>query len=89
VAKEVGIAVGLRSQVILMVTTGRAGRVVYQYCRQINETTAMQVIVLDGKDLLKVAEDPSAAGITLTKILDSRAEQVMQHKAGQLKLPEA
>ncbi len=88
VAKEVGIAVSLRSQVILMVTTGRAGTVVYQYSRQINETTAMQIIVLDGQDLKKVAEDPSAAGITLTKILDSRAEQVMQHKAGQLKLPD-
>ena len=89
VAKEVGIAVSLRSQVILMVTTGRAGPVVYQYSRQINETTAMQVIVLDGEDLNRVAEDPSAAGITLTKILDSRAEQVMQHKARQLTLPGA
>ncbi|HEY1799776.1 MAG TPA: restriction endonuclease [Terriglobales bacterium] len=88
VAKEVGIAVSLRSQVILMVTTGRAGKVVYQYGRKINETTAMQVIVLDGKDLQEVAKDSSAAGVTLTKILDSRAEQVMQHKAVQLNLPE-
>lgn len=85
VAKEVGIAVGLRSQVILMVTTGRAGKVVYQYSRQINETTAMQIIVLDGDDLRKIADDPSSAGTTLTKLLDSRALQVMQHKASQLK----
>ena len=88
VAKEVGIAVSLRSQVILMVTTGRAGKVVYQYGRQVNETTAMQVIVLDSKDLQEVAKDPSAAGVTLTTILDSRAEQVMQHKAAQLSPPE-
>ncbi|MGC2636429.1 MAG: restriction endonuclease [Acidobacteriaceae bacterium] len=84
VAKEVGIAIVLRSQVILMVTTGKVSAVVNQYSRQINETTSMQVIVLDGSDLRRIADDPSSAGLALTEILTERAGQVMQQKAAQI-----
>jgi hypothetical protein len=47
-AKEVGMAVLLRAQVIVLATTGRFASSVSDYAHQVAETTTMQVVLVDG-----------------------------------------
>lgn len=48
-AKEVGMAVLLRAQVIVIATTSRFASSVPEHARQVAETTAMQVVLVDGE----------------------------------------
>ncbi len=50
-AKEIGMATLLRAQVVVLVTTGEFANTVRRYARQAAETTAVQVILLDGHSL--------------------------------------
>ena len=52
-AKEVGMATLLRAQVVVIVTTGVFARSVLEYARRTSETTALQVILVDGSSLAR------------------------------------
>lgn len=47
-AKEVGMAVLLRAHVIVIATTGRCSSTVHVYAKELAQTTALQVILLEG-----------------------------------------
>ena len=50
-AKEIGMATLLKAQVVVIVTTGSFARSVQDYARQAAESTAVQVVLIDGKSL--------------------------------------
>jgi hypothetical protein len=79
-AEEVGVAVILRSQVVVLVTTGRVPNTVYRHARVVNESTAFQVVIIGGDSLKKIAE---TGPLGLAEFLNDRAAQTMRHKEGQ------
>ncbi|HEY4225767.1 MAG TPA: restriction endonuclease [Pseudolysinimonas sp.] len=80
-AKELGMATLLRAQVVVIVTTAEFARSVLEYARQAAETTAIQVVLIDGKMLGRYREGGSAA---LRNELHSRAVEVLTLKRHQL-----
>jgi site-specific DNA-methyltransferase (cytosine-N4-specific) len=83
-AKEVGIAQLIKSHVILLVTTGRVPDSVRDMARQVMEETHLQVAVLDGVMLQRVAGDISSGALTLVEMLSEQARRALRQKAGQL-----
>src|SRR5206468_3237751 len=71
-AEEVGVAVILRSQVVVLVTTGRVPNTVYRHARVVNESTAFQVVIIGGDALKKIAE---TGPLGLAEFLNDRATQ--------------
>ena len=82
VAKEIGLALRLKSNVILVVTTGTYTKSAKQYARDIMQDTNFNVILMDGKDLAALRDDPSL----ITRILRREAKRAMAIK--QHSLPE-
>ncbi len=83
-AKEIGLAVLLKSQVVTMVTTGKFSKTVTQHAKLINESTAMQVVTIDGHTLKQLATSPASSGAKLTIVLQAQASEVMLLKQQQL-----
>lgn len=80
-AKELGMATLLRAQVIVIVTTGTFAATVSKFARQAAETTAIQVVLLDGKSLANYR----AKGVSgLRAELHQFAEQALTRKRPQL-----
>lgn len=50
-AKEIGMATLLKAQVIVIVTTSQFAKSVSDYAREAAESTAIQIVLLDGKSL--------------------------------------
>jgi site-specific DNA-methyltransferase (cytosine-N4-specific) len=67
VAREVGVALGNHAGVVLMVTTGRFTEPARKYMNRILQTTAMNVMLLDGSDLKEIVGNPAAAARVLGK----------------------
>ncbi len=84
VAKEVGVATASRTNVVLMVTTGRSGNTVDRFARQVMENSGIQVIVIDGPELKCIAQAPG----TLIDFLNSQARNAMAIKRNQLRIPD-
>jgi site-specific DNA-methyltransferase (cytosine-N4-specific) len=80
-AKEVGLAVMLKSQIIMIVTTGRVPNSVRYHARVVNQSTALQILLIDGETLSHVAE---RGPVRLIDFLNTQASTVMQQKEGQL-----
>jgi hypothetical protein len=83
-AKEIGLAVLLRAHVVVLVTTGKIGATVRAHARQVNEATVLQVVLLDGDILQKVAADAARSALVLVEVLNEQASQALQHKRSQL-----
>ena len=83
-AKEIGHALMLHSQVVMMVTTGRIGPTVRAHAKAVHKSMALQVVLLDGDQLQKVTREPSRAALTLLDFLNEEARGIMAQKAGQL-----
>ncbi|HEV2580818.1 MAG TPA: restriction endonuclease, partial [Ktedonobacteraceae bacterium] len=81
IAKEVGLTFYLKSNVIMIVTTGKIGKPARDYATGIIEATNLHIILLDGKDLARLRVQPSA----IVEILDREAKNAMQLK--ELKVP--
>jgi hypothetical protein len=77
VAKEVGLALTLRSNVILVVTTGRFGRDAKTYADDVMKSSSLNVILLDGKELREIIASP----LQITRIMNERAKRAAQIKA--------
>lgn len=80
-AKEIGMAVLLRAQVVVMVTTGRFARSVAEHARRAHETTPLQIVLVDGDILARYRSSGESA---VTDFFSREAEQTMRHKRGQL-----
>lgn len=82
IAKEVGMAVVLKAQVILMVTTGTFRRTVQIYANGLATSSNLQAILIDGALLEKYRTSGAAAVIDA---LQKAAYQVLALKAPQVR----
>lgn len=79
-AKEVGVATTIRSNVILLITTGEIGNAARGFAKKVMEKTEIYVIMMSGKDLHAVVKDPAK----LMEILNHQAENAKVVKRMQL-----
>jgi len=82
VAKEIGVANLLKSNAVLMVTTGTFSKPAVDFASKINETSHLNVILITGSELRSIANDFSR----LFEILERKARRTMEHKQETLKL---
>ena len=59
VAKEVGLTHFLKSNAIVMVTTGKIGTEARRYANRIMADTNLAIVMLDGQDLRSISETPA------------------------------
>jgi site-specific DNA-methyltransferase (cytosine-N4-specific) len=76
VAKEVGIATSLRSNVILFVTTGRFARDAVGYADDVTANTPLNVVLMNGSDLDKIIASP----LLITRFMNAHAQHAMDLK---------
>lgn len=76
VAKEVGIATTLRSNVILFVTTGRFARDAVSYADDVTANTPLNVVLMNGKLLAQIIASP----LLITRFMNANARRVMELK---------
>lgn len=76
VAKEVGLAIHLKSNVILVVSTGDFAKDARKYADAIMKSTNLQIILLDGRDLKVLTKEPTR----IVNILDREAQHAMDIK---------
>lgn len=76
IAKEVGLALHLRSNVILMVTTGGYTQDALDYANDMMRITPLNIITLDGRDLEILKQSP----MSIVGILNRKARLVMDLK---------
>ncbi len=77
VAKEVGLALTFTfANVVVVVTTSDFTTDAYQYATSVMRSSNLNVILLNGRDLRKVASDPT----NIVRILNSKAAQAMKLK---------
>ena len=82
VAKEVGVAQVIKSNVILIVTTGRIGRAAREFAEQVMRETNLYIALLDGNHLRLLRDAP----IEIADILSVQAEGAMTIKRTQVKI---
>lgn len=76
IAKEVGLSIQLKSNVILVVTTGQLSRDAFIYADDVMQNTHLNIITLDKRDLSILTESP----LTIVEILNKKARRVMELK---------
>ncbi len=76
IAKEVGLSLQLKSNVILMVTTGRFSRDALGYADEMMQLTHLNIVTLDHRDLRVLTESP----LKIVEILNKKARKVMELK---------
>ena len=81
IAKEVGMAVVLKAQVVVLVTTGRFTRAVRTFADGLASSSAQQAILID-RDLLKKYRE--AGGSAVLEWLGTYARHVLVLKEGQV-----
>jgi site-specific DNA-methyltransferase (cytosine-N4-specific) len=59
VAKEVGLTFQLKSNVVMVVSTGSISSEARKYAQQVMRTTNLNVVLLDSGDLQKIAKSPT------------------------------
>ncbi|MHB0967190.1 MAG: restriction endonuclease [Bellilinea sp.] len=80
IAKEVGIAQLIRTNVIMIVTTGRIGDKAKEFAEHLMQGTNYQIILLSNLQLKRIKEDPTE----ITEILRSQSEKAMSLKRKQV-----
>lgn len=76
VAKEVGLTHLLKSNVVVVVTTGQIGPKARSYADQVMKDSNLCVVMIDGRDIAKVAKNP----VSFIEILHREAKQAMAIK---------
>lgn len=79
-AKEVGMAVIYRAQVVLLITTGEFTTTVHQNARQLAETSGHQAILID-KEGLAIYLNEGVSG--LFRQFEQRAREILEWKSPQ------
>ena len=59
VAKEVGLTHFLKSNAIVVVTTGQVGAEARRYANRVMADTNLAIVMLDGRDLASISESPA------------------------------
>jgi site-specific DNA-methyltransferase (cytosine-N4-specific) len=77
VAKEVGLTSCLKSNVIVIVTTGSIGAEARRYANKIMEDSNLCLVMVDGADVAAIVENPSA----IVDVFNREAKQAMKLKA--------
>ncbi len=77
VAKEVGLTHVLKSNVIVMISTGAIGPEARRYANRIMSESNLSIIMIDREDLSRIVQNPT----TITAVLAREAEQAMKIKA--------
>lgn len=67
VAKEVGVAVSIGSNVVMVVSTGKFSQDAYEHARHVMLKTNLSVILIDGRDLDQIVESPAAIATILAR----------------------
>ncbi len=80
IAKEIGVAQIIRTNVIVIVTTGRIGDKAREFAERIMRDTHYQVILLQHSHLQQLRKDPAA----ITEILRAQSEIAMTLKRNQI-----
>lgn len=81
VAKEVGLTLQLKSNVVMVVSTGAVGPDARRFAQHVMRNTNLHVILLDAGDLKRVSVNPTC----LVDLLNREAERAMEIK--KLNLP--
>jgi len=76
VAKEVGLTHFLKSNVIVMVTTGKIGSEARRYANRIMADSNLAIVMLDGADLSAIGERPA----TILRAFEREARHAMSLK---------
>ncbi len=76
VAKEVGLTFQLKSNVVMVVSTGNIGGEARKYAQQVMSTTNLNVVLLDSSDLQKIADNPTY----IADALNREAKRAMEIK---------
>ena len=76
VAKEVGLTHFLKSNVVVMVTTGEIGSEARRYANRIMTDSNLAVVMLDGDDLSAISESPA----TIIRSFEREARHAMNLK---------
>ncbi|EAV40106.1 hypothetical protein SIAM614_31673 [Stappia aggregata IAM 12614] len=76
VAKEVGLTHFLKSNVIVIVTTGEIGGEARRYANKIMADSNMAIVMLDGSDLAAISESPA----TIIRSFEREARHAMNLK---------
>lgn len=77
VAKEVGLAISLlKSNVVVVITTGEIGREARKYSRKVMKETNLAIVLVNGKDIKKIIKDPTE----FIQVLNREARHAMKIK---------
>lgn len=76
VAKEVGLTIQLKSNVVMVVSTGNISTEARKYAQNVMSTTNLNVVLLDSTDLQKIADNPTY----IAGALNREAKQAMKIK---------
>jgi Restriction endonuclease len=77
VAKEVGLTHFLKSNAVVMVTTGTIGGEARRYANKIMAVSNLAVVMLDGADLLAITKSP----VAIVRVFQREARHAMTLKA--------
>lgn len=80
VAKEVGLTHFLKSNAVVIVTTGRVGTGAREYANAIMQNMNLCIVMIEGRDLDMIARRPPA----IVDVLQREAKHAMQLKALEL-----
>jgi site-specific DNA-methyltransferase (cytosine-N4-specific) len=81
VAKEVGLTHQLKSNVIMVVSTGSIGEEARKFSHHVMNTTNLDIILMDRTDLEKIKQSP----MYISAVLNREAKRAMQIKKLELK----
>lgn len=84
IAKEVGLAAIIKSNVIMVVTTGTIGPAARRFASEVMKETNHQVVLVQKEHLLRLKSDPSE----IAEILRDQSETAMTLKRSQLDVVE-
>ncbi len=76
VAKEVGLTFQLKSNVVMIVSTGDLSNDARHYAQTVMQTSNINIVLLDSLDLARIAENPTFIG----DILNREAKRAMKIK---------
>lgn len=82
IAKEVGLAQVIKSNIVLVVTTGKIGAKAVEFAEAVMRETNLYVALLNGQDLAHLQKNPA----DIVGILSRQAEGAMKLKRSQLVL---
>jgi len=84
IAKEVGLTFDLKSNAIMIVTTGKIGKPARDYATRVMQGTNLHIILIERRDLAQLRLQPTA----IVSILDREAKNAMRLKELKIKLEE-